>query len=266
MERERAEAALLLPTKLLDMLESPLAARLDLSSFKACCVGGDECTHDLYDRFRERFGYNLAQLLGMTECEGYLANRPDGPNRVASVGKPAEGMDVRLVGSEGRDVPVGNAGQLVVRGPSVMVGYWHDEGATEGALVDGWLQTADVARRDADGFYYFVERLREIVIHDGSNIAPHEVEDAIDSHPAVEESCVVGVPDPHHGAVLKAYVELEPDARDAPDAEQMAAWLGERISAYKVPTLWAIMETLPRTATGKIDRRKLHRLAQEATQ
>lgn len=261
IERERIDAALLLPTKLLDMLDDPLIDVLNLGSFTHCFVAGDECTHDLYRRFRARFGYDLAQALGMTECEGYMTNRPDGENRVGSVGKPATGVEVRLTKADGSEVAHGNAGELRVRAPGVMVGYWHAPEATAETFVDGWLATGDVGRRDADGFYWFIERRREIVIHDGSNIAPHEVEDAIDTHPAVAESCVVGVPDPRHGAILKAFIELEPDAVAPPTGEQLEAWLGNALSAYKVPVLWEFLPKLPRTATGKIDRKSLHALS-----
>ena len=259
---ERAEATLLLPTMLLDMLENPLAGELDLDSLTDCFVAGDECSHDLYRRFYARFGFDLAQALGMTECEGYLTNRPHGDNRPGSVGKPAQEVELRLTSENGAEVADGKLGEIRVRAPGVMVGYWHDPDATTVTLVDGWLRSGDVARRDADGFYWFVERRREIVIHDGSNIAPHEVEDVIDSHPAVAESCVVGVPDPRHGAILKAFVELEPNISAPTSEETIAAWARERLSAYKVPVLWEMLPHLPRTATGKIDRKALHMRAE----
>jgi len=263
IERERAQATLLLPTMLLDILEHPLAGELDLGSLTDCYVAGDECSHDLYQRFRDRFGFDLAQALGMTECEGYLTNRPHGDNRPGSVGKPADEVEVRLTAEDGTEAADGRLGEMRVRAPGVMVGYWNDPDATAATLVDGWLRSGDVARRDADGFYWFVERRREIVVHDGSNIAPHEVEDVIDSHPAVAESCVVGVPDPRHGAILKAFVELEPDTAVPPTGDQIADWLRDRLSAYKVPVLWERLPRLPRTATGKIDRKALHRRAEE---
>lgn len=258
--RERAHATLALPTKMLDILESPLASELDLGSLTQVYVAGDECSHDLYQRFRQRFGYDLAQMLGMTECEGYLTNQPDAENRVGSVGRPAACIEVRLTRDDGSEIEDERSGELQVRSPSMMVGYWRNPEATAETLVDGWLRTGDIARRDADGYYWFIERKREIVIRDGSNIAPHEVEDVIDSHPAVAESCVVGMPDPHHGAILHAFVEPEPNAQPI-SGEQIGAWLETRLSHYKIPERWTLMPNLPRTATGKIDRHQLHRLA-----
>jgi acyl-CoA synthetase (AMP-forming)/AMP-acid ligase II len=260
--RERVHATLALPTRMLDILESPLAAQSDLSTLEQVYIGGDECSHDLYHRFRQRFGYDLAQLLGMTECEGYLTNQPGPENRIGSVGRPADCIEVRLIDADGRVVEDERAGELQLKAPSMMIGYWNNPEATAETLSNGWLSTGDVARRDAEGYYWFIERKREIVIRDGSNIAPHEVEDVIDSHPAVAESCVVGVPDPHHGAILKAFIELEVDAGPV-TGNALTAWLESRLSRYKIPELWAFMPSLPRTATGKIDRHRLHRLAQE---
>ena len=181
---------LMLPTMLLEILDSPLSETTDLSSLKACFVAGDECSHDLYQRFKKRMGHDLLQAFGMTECEG-------------------------------------------------------------------WLYGGDIASRDEDGFYIFLERKREIIIHGGSNVGPHEVEDIIDSHPDVKESCVVGISNAHYGAILEDYIEWEPDARH-PDIAGLTTWVASRIAAYKVPDRWRVMERLPRTATGKLDRKSLH--------
>jgi acyl-CoA synthetase (AMP-forming)/AMP-acid ligase II len=257
IDRFHVDTTLVLPTMLLEMLESPLADKLNLSSMKACFVAGDECSHDLYQRFRKRMGHDLLQAFGMTECEGYLSNRPSGSNRNCTVGKPAEGIQLRLVDGDGNDVSEGEEGEILIRGDSVMKGYWEDPENTREALRDGWLYSGDVATCDKDGFYTFRERIREIIIHGGSNVGPHEVEDVIDSHPNVKESCVVGVPDPHYGAVLVAYVEWEPDSSPV-ELSDLQAWLGKHLAAYKVPDYWHEVKQLPKTATGKIDRKSLH--------
>ncbi len=256
IERHSVETALLLPTLLLEMLGSPLSEKTDLSSLKACFVAGDESSHDLYQRFRERMGHDLLQAFGMTECEGFLSNRPSGPQRNGTLGTPAEGIELRLVDKEGNDVAPGQPGEILVKGDSVMAGYWEDPKNTQEALKDGWLYGGDIATRDEDGFYTFHERGREIIIHGGSNVGPHEVEDVIDSHPAVKESCVVGVPDPHYGAILEAYVAWE-DGSDE-DLDALKAWVADRLAAYKVPDRWHTLDRLPKTATGKIDRKSLH--------
>ena len=260
IEQYRAETTLLLPTMLLDMLHSPQSETTNLESLKACFVAGDECSHDLYEQFRNRMGHDLLQAFGMTECEGFLSNRPSGPNRNRTVGKPAEGITLRLVDDDGNDVEPGQAGEILLKGDSVMTGYWEDPEHTREALQDGWLHGGDIASRDEDGFYTFHERNREIIIHGGSNVGPHEVEDVIDSHMDVKESCVVGVPDPHYGAILAAYIEWEPGAHD--NLDDLKTWVANRLASYKVPDCWHTMSPLPKTATGKIDRKLLHQKAE----
>ena len=262
IEKYRVETTLMLPTTLLDVLESPMCKETDLSSFRNCFVGGDECSPDLYRRFRERTGHDLLQLFGMTECEGYLSNRSSGPNRNGTVGKPAEGIRVRLIDENGRDVDVGEKGEIIVQGDSVMVGYWEAAEPTAEALQDGWLHGGDVASCDEDGFYTFLERRREIIIHGGSNVGPHEVENIIDSCPDVMESCVVGVLDAHYGAILEAYIEWEPDAAN-PDLDKLKEFVAANLARYKIPDRWTVMDRLPKTATGKLDRKTLHLKANE---
>jgi len=264
IERHRVETALLLPTLMLEMLERPLCEQVDLSSLEACFVAGDEASHDLYQRFKARMGHDLLQAFGMTECEGFLSNRPSGPKRNGTLGTPAEGIKLRLVDTEGDDVAPGQPGEILVKGDSVMAGYWDDSKNTQEALKDGWLYGGDIATCDEDGFYTFHERGREIIIHGGSNVGPHEVEDVIDSHPDVKESCVVGVPDAHYGAILAAYVAWEDGSSDE-DLDALKAWVADRLAAYKVPDRWHTLDRLPKTATGKIDRKSLHLDAEAAS-
>jgi acyl-coenzyme A synthetase/AMP-(fatty) acid ligase len=262
IEKYSVKTTLMLPTTLLDVLECPSCRDTDMSSLRNCFVGGDECSPDLYRRYRERMGRDLYQLFGMTECEGYLSNRPSGPNRVGTVGVPSEGVKVRLVDESGGDVPLGHKGELIVHADSVMIGYWEDLENTEKTLRDGWLYGGDIASRDERGFYTFRERKREVIIHGGSNVGPHEVENIIDSYPDVMESCVVGVPDEHFGAILEAYVEWEPDA-EKPELDQLKKYVAANLASYKVPDRWKVMDPLPKTATGKLDRKRLHMAASE---
>lgn len=265
IENHHVNTTLMLPTMLLNILESPLCKKTDMSSFTYCFVGGDECSHDLYERFKRRTGHDILQIFGMTECEGYMANRPSGPKRNGTLGKPSEGIKVRLVNENGQDVAKGEAGEMIVQGDSVMQGYWEDKEHTLETLKDGWLYGGDVASCDENGFYTFLERKREIIIHGGSNIGPHEVEDIIDSYPDVMESCVVGIADPHYGAVLEAYISWEANTIN-PDLGQLKAWVAKHLAAYKVPDRWKVMEQLPKTATGKLDRKTLHLKANKEAQ
>ncbi|MEA3455997.1 MAG: class I adenylate-forming enzyme family protein [Campylobacterota bacterium] len=262
IEHYQVHTTLMLPTKLLEILGSPLSEKSDFSSLKNCFVAGDKCSPDLYQRFKKRMGFDLLQAFGMTECEGFLANRPSGPKRNGTIGKPSEGVAVRLVDSDGNDVAYGEAGEIIVKSDSVMRGYWEDPEHTAETLRDGWLYGGDVASCDNDGFYTFLERKREIIIHGGSNVGPHEVEDIIDSYPDVKESCVVGIADAHYGAILEAYIVWERGAKQ-PDTANLKAWVAKHLATYKVPDRWKVMDQIPKTATGKLDRKLLHQKANE---
>src|SRR5262249_36161851 len=155
----------------------------------------------------------------MTELLTYLLNPPFGDKRLGSVGKPAVHTKVRLSDGNGRAVPTGETGEILAQSPAMMVGYWNDPAATTETLRDGWLPTGDLARQDADGYFWFVGRKKEIIIRAGSNISPLEVEEVLDDHPAVHLSCVVGVPDKHYGEIVAAYVALRADVEPKPTAD-----------------------------------------------
>jgi acyl-CoA synthetase (AMP-forming)/AMP-acid ligase II len=249
----------MLPASLEDLVEylehHPSA---DLGSWRCCTAGGDLVPPDLHHRFRRAAGFDLTELCGMTEALSYVTNPPFGEKRLGSVGKPTARTRIRLVDEQGGDVPDGQAGEILVPSPAVMVGYWNDPAATAAALRDGWLFTGDLARRDADGYYWFVGRKKEIIIRGGSNISPLEVEEVIDEHPAVHLSCVVGVPDPHLGEIVAAYVALRGDVTPSPTATELRQFVAGRIAAYKVPERITILDELPLNSTGKVDRKKLH--------
>lgn len=262
IEHYRVHTTLMLPTTMLEILGSPLSEKSDLSSLHNCFVAGDKCSPDLYQRFKKRMGFDLLQAFGMTECEGFLANRPSGPKRNGTIGQPSEGVTVRLVDSDGNDVTPGDAGEIIVQAESAMKGYWEDPEHTAETLRNGWLYGGDIASCDKDGFYTFLERKREIIIHGGSNVGPHEVEDIIDSYPDVKESCVVGIADAHYGAILEAYIVWEADAKQQ-DIANLKAWVAKHLATYKVPDRWRVMDQIPKTATGKLDRKLLHLKANE---
>ena len=196
----------------------------------------------------------------MTEALSCITNPQFGDKRLGSIGKPAVQTELRLVDDQGRDVSTGQTGELLVKSPAIMVGYWHNPEATAEALRDGWLYTGDLARCDAEGYFWFVGRKKEIIIHGGSNISPLEVEEIIDEHPAVRICCVVGVPDKHFGETVAAFVALRPDATERPTAAELRQFIAERIAAYMVPDRIKIVDELPLNATGKVDRKKLHAL------
>jgi acyl-CoA synthetase (AMP-forming)/AMP-acid ligase II len=259
IEARRVTRTQMLPASLEDVVEYlEQRPRTDLSSWRCCTAGGDAVPLDLQQRFQRVTGFEVTELCGMTEALSYVTNPPFGEKRLGSIGKPVAQTRMRLVDEQGRDVPVGQPGEILVQGPEVMVGYWNDPQATAAALRDGWLYTGDLARQDPDGYYWFVGRKKEIIIRGGSNISPLEVEEVIDEHPAVHLSCVVGMPDGRLGQRVAAYVALRDEVTPRPTPEELRRFVADRIAAYMVPEWVHIVPELPLNSTGKVDRKKLH--------
>ena len=163
--------------------------------------------------------------------------------------------------NQDRDLPDGQTGELLVRTPAMMVGYWNNPAATAEALRGGWMHTGDLARRDPDGTYWFVGRKKEIIIRGGSNISPLEVEEVIDQHPAVHLSCVVGVPDPKYGEELSAWIKLK--AGHTLTMDEIRAFCRAKLAHYKVPKYVKFVESFPQTVTGKIQKFKMREMMKE---
>jgi acyl-CoA synthetase (AMP-forming)/AMP-acid ligase II len=255
----------MLPATLEDLVEYLEAhPGRDIATWRSCTAGGDVVPLELHHRFRTVTGFDVCELYGMTEALSCITNPPFGGGKAGSVGKPAARTELRLVDDHDRDVPPGGTGELLVRSPAMMVGYWNDPAATAETLRGGWVHTGDLARCDGDGYYWFVGRKKEIIIRGGSNISPLEVEEVLDGHPAVHLSCVVGLPDPHLGEVVTAYVSLRDGIAVAPTADELRRFVAEHLAAYKVPERITILRELPLNATGKVDRKKLHALVRPA--
>jgi long-chain acyl-CoA synthetase len=179
--------------------------------------------------------------------------------RSESIGCPIVDTDAIIVNSETlEELPIGEVGELLIRGPQVMKGYWKRPDATEKTIVNGWLRTGDLARMDEDGYFYIEGRTKDMVKYKGYKVMPREVEEKLLEHPAILEAGVVGVPDPNIGETIKAFVVLKSEYRDKGITEQeIIEWAKERLAGYKYPRKLEIIKTLPRTAVGKIFRRKL---------
>jgi long-chain acyl-CoA synthetase len=230
----------------------------------ALIVGERRWSYEQFDEITDRIGAELTELHGMTEVCPCFTNPVGGPKKTGSIGVPAPGTSARLADDQGNDVPPGEVGEILVKSEATMVGYWADPEATAAALQEGWLRTGDLARRDEDGYYWFVGRKKQIIIRGGSNISPLEVEEALCHHPAVREAGVVGVPDPTWGETVRAYVALK-EGEEASEAE-LRWFVKERIAAYKVPEAILFLPDLPKGLTGKIDRRTLRERAAPAAQ
>jgi long-chain acyl-CoA synthetase len=180
-----------------------------------------------------------------------------GERRLGSVGLPLPGVDAKVVDEEGKEVPLGEVGELIVKGPNVMKGYWNRPEETQKALKDGWLFTGDLARVDQDGYFYIVDRKKDMIIAGGYNIYPREVEEVLYGHEAVQEAAVVGVPDPYRGETVAAFIVLKEAYRGKVTEKDIEAFCRANLAAYKVPRIIQFREGLPKSSVGKILRREL---------
>ena len=222
---------------------------------KAAIAGGTALHQAVAERWEQVTGTRIAEGYGLTETSPVVTFNPlSGPRRPGSIGIPVPGTDVRLVDDAGRPVPAGQPGELVVRGPQVMQGYWSQPAETALVLEDGWLRTGDVAVMDADGFFTIVDRKKDLILVSGFNVYPNEVEDAVSRLDAVMEAAVVGIPDARSGEAVRAYVVR----RDAGlTAEQVIAHCRTVLTDYKVPRSVVFRDELPKTPIGKILRKTL---------
>lgn len=254
------------PTMYLYMLAHPGFDDHDLSSLTRSVVGGQAMPAAKSEEWSARAGCPMLELWGMTELAGPgLMQHSYGKNRLGSVGVEMPYLRAKVVDAENasRTLPAGEAGELMVSGPLVMMGYYGNEEATREAIEpDGWLHSGDLARMDEEGYFYVVDRKKDMILTAGYNVYPAEIERVISSHPAVAMVGVGARPDAEKGETAKAYVVLKPGARTTP--EDIEAHCRSRLAAYKVPRAVQIVPDLPTTSTGKILRRELHVLEERA--
>jgi long-chain acyl-CoA synthetase len=236
-----------------------------LGSIRTCVSGAMRLHRETVDAFRQATGAQVVQGYGMTETSPVaMANPLNGNARHVSVGLPLPGTSARIASEDdpARMVPVGHAGELQLRGPQIFLGYWKQPKETAEVLVDGWLRTGDIAVMSPDGFFTLIDRKRDVIIVEGLNVYPSEVEEVLNSHPAVLESAVIGVPDPARGETVKAYVTGTPGY--TPDSQDLREYCAERLAAYKVPLLITERGKLPHDLLGKVRRRLLREENQAA--
>lgn len=249
------------PALVRQILEHPLSAAADYSSLLCFFTGGDMSGRSLEELFSERTGQELRNLIGITEMSMWATTPPDRKTRRGSLGLKVDGLEVRLVDTQGRDIQTGATGEILLRGRSMMSGYWNDPDLTASTIVNGWLHTGDLGSQDADGYYFFQGRLKTIIVRGGQNIQPTDVEDVLDAHPGVACSAVVGVPDEMWGEAVHAFVVVNPECAALPSAEELQAWTEARLSSYRVPERFWFVLSLPLNPNGKVDRRQLKAMA-----
>jgi len=218
----------------------------------------------LVEQFLARAGAYIHNLYGLTETTSpshavpFGATAPvDAASGALSVGLPIPGALVKIVDDAGNELPVGSVGEFATWGPMVVPGYWQKPEESAKAMRDGWLFTGDVGHMDAEGWFFIVDRKKDMIIASGFKVWPREVEDMLYQHPAVREAAVIGVPDAYRGESVKAYVSLKPGSAGDVSPEELIAFCRERMAAYKYPRAIEILPELPKTATGKLLRRQL---------
>ena len=233
--------------------------KYDLSSLKYCISGGAPLPVEVKKQFENKTGCYLVEGYGLTESSPIVCvNPPGGKNPEGSIGLPLPGTLVKITDKEDPEKELGldEAGELCVKGPQVMKGYWGQEEATRDTLVDGWLHTGDVAKVDEDGFVYIVDRLKDMIITNGYNVYPRHVEEAIYQHPDVEECIVAGVPDSHAGEIVKAWIKLKKDKKMS--VSELKSFLEDKISKIKQPRKIEFRDDpLPKTMIGKLSRKDI---------
>jgi len=245
------------PTMYVGLLNHPDVGKYDLSSIELCVTGAASMPVELLQKFEQVTGATIMEGYGLTETSPVTHANPRTGKRIpGSVGLPYPGTDVRIVDLEtGEDLPPGGEGEVVIRGPQVMKGYWNKPEETAATLRDGWLYTGDIGRMDEDGYLYIVDRKKDMIIAGGFNIYPREIDEVLYQHPAVLEACAVGVPDAYRGETVKAFVVLKPGMHAT--EQEILDFCRERLAAYKRPRSVEFLPELPKSTVGKVLRREL---------
>jgi len=246
------------PTMYVAFNNAPRVKQYGFKSLRVCMSGGAPLPVEVQQAFESLSGGRLVEGYGLTEASPTThVNPPDGLMKVGSIGLPIPGTDARIVDLETgtRELPIGETGELVIRGPQVMKGYWNKPKETADVLRHGWLYTGDIARRDQDGYFYIVDRKKDLIIAGGFNIYPREVEEVLFEHPQIKEAVVIGLPDQYRGETVKAFIVLKDGATAT--AEDITTWCRERLASYKVPRQLEFRESLPKSGVGKYLRREL---------
>jgi len=262
IERWRATFTVLPSTAIRALLDCPALATTDIACLTKLYSGGAPIPTKLAAEWRTVTGLRLHSIYGLTETTSPSHAAPlgravpvDEESGLLSAGVPVPGVDARVVGPDGVDVPDGELGEIWMKGPMVVPGYWHKPDDTAVTFVDGYLKSGDVGKRDALGWFYVVDRIKDMINASGFKVWPREVEETLLGHPAIAEAAVVGVPDSYRGETVKAFVCLRAGAHTTP--EEIVVWARDHMAAYKYPRMVEVVTELPKTASGKVLRREL---------
>ena len=256
IQRDRVTIFEGVPTMFSAMLHAPDGGSYDVSSLRLCVSGGSAMPVEVLRAFEEAFGCTILEGYGLSETSPVASfNQLDAERKPGSIGTPIPGVEMRVVNDEGVDVERGEVGEIAIRGENVMKGYWGKPEETATAIPDGWFRTGDLARQDDDGYFFIVDRKKEMIIRGGYNVYPREIEEVLYEHPAVAEAAVIGLPHSSLGEEVGAAVALKPGA--VITAEELRDYVKGQVAAYKYPRHVWIMDALPKGPTGKIQKRDI---------
>ncbi|MGO4179753.1 long-chain fatty acid--CoA ligase [Paenibacillus sp. MCAF9] len=252
------------PTMYVALIHHKSAAKIDFSSINVCVSGSAALPLEVQEKFEALTGGRLVEGYGLSESSPVTHANPVWEKRkIGTIGIPFPDTDAAVIDPEsGETLPSGQLGELIVRGPQVMRGYWNKPAETDQVLRNGWLHTGDLATMDEDGYFTIMDRIKDVIIAGGFNIYPREVEEVLFEHPAVREAAVIGVKDEYRGETVKAFIVFKEGWQVS--SSQLDRWCRERLASYKVPHHYSFRETLPKTMVGKVLRRKLQEEEAEA--
>jgi long-chain acyl-CoA synthetase len=239
------------------MLEVPNRGDYDTSTLRVCASGGASMPVELMRGFEAAFGCTILEGYGLSETSPVASfNQPDQERKVGSIGTPIPGVEMKLVDDAGGEPPVGGVGEILIRGHNLMKGYWRQPDATAEAIdADGWFRSGDLAVVDDDGYFFIVDRKKDMIIRGGYNVYPREIEEVLYEHPAVREAAVLGMPDAQLGEEVGAAVAVR-DGFEVTEAE-LRDYVRDRVAAYKYPRRVWFVGDLPKGPTGKILKREI---------
>jgi long-chain acyl-CoA synthetase len=250
IERDRVNVFQGVPTMYAAMLNLPEADSYDTSSLEKCVSGGAAMPVEIMRGFEEKFGCKVLEGYGLSETSPVASfNHPDRERKPGSIGTPIEGVEMKLADEEN------GVGEIAIRGHNVMKGYWRKPEATQEVMRDGWFHTGDMGQIDEDGYFFIVDRKKDMIIRGGYNVYPREIEEALYEHPAVREAAVVGVPHDELGEEIGAAVAVKDD--EDVSAEELQAFVKDQVAAYKYPRHIWFVDELPKGPTGKILKREI---------
>jgi long-chain acyl-CoA synthetase len=257
IERDRVTVFEGVPTMYAAILHHPQADRADTSTLKVCVSGGAALPVEVMRAFEDKFGCQILEGYGLSETSPVASfNRRDRERKPGSIGLPIDGVEMRVIDDGGSELPQGEPGELAIRGHNVMKGYWQREEATAEAIdADGWFKSGDIAKMDEDGYFFIVDRKKELLIRGGFNIYPREIEEVLYEHPDVREAAVIGIPHDDLGEEVGAAVALKTGAES--DPKELRDFVKDRVAAYKYPRHVWLVDELPKGPTGKILKREI---------